>query len=329
METLAMISAPQPPPLSLRISVTDCCDLRCSYCMPAQGVRLAERSGILSYEEIVRFVQLVLTRYPISQVRITGGEPLVRPGLEALVAMLREARVPEIALTTNGQQLARHARTLREAGLDRVNISLDSLKPDVFSRITRGGSLDKTLDGIQAARRAGLRPIKLNTVVLRGLNDQEAPELVRFALEQECELRFLELMPIGEAAADFERRFVPSEETRARLREQFTLTALPFDRGGTSRNWLIRDRCGRNAVVGFISPYSEPFCSGCRRLRLTATGRLIGCLARPEGVPIAGLLRSGAPGARSELYELLRAALNAKRRDGEFIQYHRMVEIGG
>jgi len=179
-----MTAAQDPPALSLRISVTDRCDLRCAYCMPAQGIRLVDRSEILSYEEIMRFVQLVGRRYPVSQVRITGGEPLVRPGLEALIAMLRQAGVPEIALTTNAQQLAARAIALKEAGLDRVNISLDSLKPDVFARITRGGILEKTLDGIQAARRAGLQPVKLNTVVLRGLNDQEAPDLARFALRK-------------------------------------------------------------------------------------------------------------------------------------------------
>jgi len=324
-----MTAAQDPPALSLRISVTDRCDLRCAYCMPGQGIRLVDRSEILSYEEIMRFVQLVGRRYPVSQVRITGGEPLVRPGLEALIAMLRQAGVPEIALTTNAQQLAARAIALKEAGLDRVNISLDSLKPDVFARITRGGILEKTLDGIQAARRAGLQPVKLNTVVLRGLNDQEAPDLARFALEEGCELRFLELMPIGEAAADFKRRFVPSEETRTRLRQEFTLTPLPYDGAGTSRNWRIWDESGRSAVVGFISPYSEPFCSGCLRLRLTATGRLIGCLARPGGIPITGLLRGRAGEAHAELYEVLQAALDSKRRNGEFVQPRRMVEIGG
>jgi len=317
------------PPLSLRISVTDRCGLRCAYCMPPQGVPLLDRDAVLTFKEIARFVRLAGRCSQISQVRITGGEPLVRPELEVLIGMLRRAGVPEIALTTNGQQLAQKATALKQAGLDRVNISLDSLKPEVFVRITRGGILHKTLEGIRAARQAGLAPIKLNTVVLRGLNDQEAPELVRFSMEQGCELRFLELMPVGEAAADFGSWFVSSGETRARLRQQFRLAPLPYDGHGTSRNWRVWDEDGRSAQIGFVSPHSEPFCSGCLRLRLTAAGMLIGCLARPQGIPIAGFLRDGDGERQQELYVALQTALGAKRRSGDFAQPLRMVQIGG
>jgi cyclic pyranopterin phosphate synthase len=194
-------------------------------------------------------------------------------------------------LTTCGQQLAEKASGLKQAGLDRINVSLDSLNPATYAEISRGGVLEKTLTGIVAARQAGLHPVKLNMVVLRGKNDGEVSDLVRFAMKHDCQVRFLELMPIGEAAADFGASFVPSAEVRERLAGTFSLTALPVDPASTSRDFLALDGHGRSTVVGFISPYSEPFCGGCWRLRLTATGFLIGCLARPVGIQLAPLLR--------------------------------------
>ena len=173
----------------------------------------------------LRFVSLLSARYPLAQVRLTGGEPLVRPKIETLVAMLRRPACADLALTTSGQQLAERARELKQAGLDRINISLDSLDPSTYAEITRGGVLSKTLAGIAAARQAGLQPVKLNMVVLRGMNDHEVADLVRFAMQHGCQMRFLELMPIGEAAAGFEERFVPSAEVRRGLAGKFSLTA--------------------------------------------------------------------------------------------------------
>jgi cyclic pyranopterin phosphate synthase len=290
------------------------------------GVTHAE---LLSYEAIVRFVRLLKARYGLAQVRLTGGEPLVRPEIEELVAMLASAGVSDLALTTNGQQLAELARPLKQAGLHRINVSLDTLNPATFTAITRGGTLDKTLAGIEAARRIGLRPIKLNTVVMRGLNEHEVAGLVRFAIERDCQVRFLELMPIGVAAAEFTDRFVSSAEVRRRLAGEFTLSALPVDPQGTSRNFVGEHRRGRSAVIGFISPYSEPFCAGCWRLRLTATGELIGCLARPEGIPLARLLRAGPETDADAMSAAVEQALSVKRRNGEFIQPRAMVAIGG
>lgn len=316
-------------PLFLRVSVTDRCPMRCLYCAPANSFAQAVREEVLSYEEIIHIVCAIKARYGLAQVRLTGGEPLVRAGVEELVAMLGAAGVPDIALTTNGQRLAEMAGPLRQAGLDRINISLDSLNPATFAAITRGGILEKTLAGIAAARRAGLDPVKLNTVVLRGQNDHEATDLLRFAIEHGCQVRFLELMPIGAAAAGFEECFVPSLEVRARLAREFALTPLPADPRGTSRNYVARNGCGRPAVVGFISPSSEPFCAGCRRLRLTATGVLIGCLARADGAPLAPLLTGGAELDTETLCAAVDQALGMKRRDGEFIQPRAMVGIGG
>ncbi len=315
-------------PLFLRVSVTDRCWMRCVYCAPADSLAHATPEEVLSYQEIVHIVCAIEARYGLAQVRLTGGEPLVRAGVEELVAMLAAAGVVDIALTTNGQRLAEMAGPLRQAGLNRINISLDSLNPATFFAITRGGILEKTLTGIAAARGAGLDPVKLNTVVLRGQNDHEVADLVRFAIEHGCQVRFLELMPIGAAAAGFEESFVASAEVRARLAREFALTPLPVDPQGTSRNYVAGNGCGQTAIVGFISPSSEPFCAGCRRLRLTATGVLIGCLARAAGVPLAPLVR-GAELDTEALCAAVDQALGMKRRDGEFIQPWAMVGIGG
>jgi cyclic pyranopterin phosphate synthase len=283
---------------------------------------------VLSYEEILAFVRELAARYPLDHVRLTGGEPLVRPQIERLVAMLAGAGVSDIALTTNGQQLAGLAERLKQSGLGRVNVSLATLDPETFAAITRGGVLQKTLDGIAAAQRAGLRPVKLNMVVVRGRNDHEVVDLARFALEHECQMRFLELMPVGVAAAGFEDRFVSTAEVRERLSRHFTLSALPVDPHGTSRDVVAADAHGRSTVVGFISPYSEPFCAGCRRLRLTSSGVLMGCLARAEGIPLAPFLRSGA--ANSDAIAVaVEHAFGTKRRNGEFIQPRAMAGIGG
>lgn len=315
--------------LSLRISVTDRCNLRCAYCMPQEGIRRVPREEVLSYEEIALFVRLLASRYAVSQVRITGGEPLVRPEIENLVRMLAESGISDLALTTNGQQLRQKAAVLKQAGLRRVNISLDSLRDATFRRITGGGELTRTIDGIHAALEAGLHPVKLNAVMLRGENEDEAADLVRFALDNGCQVRFLELMPIGEAATDFARLFVPSAETRSRIEKAFTLETLPFDPESTSRNYAVEGSEGKKTVVGFISPYSEPFCTGCRRLRLTATGMLIGCLARPQGIPLAALLRSSCDGVLNELELAVQSAMEWKRRDRSFEQERHMVQIGG
>ena len=316
-------------PLQLRISVTARCSLRCGYCAPEDGSAKAAREEVLSYEEIARFVAVVQAQYGLAHVRLTGGEPLLRAGLDRLVAMLAAAGTADLSLTTNGQRLAELAGPLKQAGLNRVNISLDSLSPATFADITHGGILEKTLDGIAAAREAGLDPIKLNMVVMRGENDHEVADLVRFAAGQGCQMRFLELMPIGVAAAGFGDLFVSSAEVLERLAREFALTALPVDPRSTSRNFVAEDHSGRWTTIGFISPSSQPFCAGCRRLRLTATGVLLGCLARPTGIPIAALLGCGSELDAAALAAAVDEALGMKRSDGEFVQPQAMVGIGG
>lgn len=315
--------------LSLRLSVTDRCQLRCVYCRPAGDAVRRRREELLSFEEITRFVRGLRAGFGLSTVRLTGGEPLLRRELGKLVAMLAGLGLPDLALTTNGQLLAAAAAELKAAGLRRVNVSLDTLDARVYRRLTRGGELAAALAGIEAALRCGLRPVRLNAVMLRGWNDAEAPELARFALEAGCQMRFLELMPLGCAREGFERRFVPSAETRARLEAALALEPLPSAPGRSSRDFRASDRSGRRGVVGLISPRSAPFCAGCARLRLTSTGQLVSCLARGDATDVRALLRSGRPDAEALLAAAAREALAGKRPRPVFRTARPMAAVGG
>jgi GTP 3',8-cyclase len=296
--------------------------------MPAGGIELVSHHDILSFEEILRFVRAVKARFGLGKVRITGGDPLVRPQVVDLVAMLAREDIPDLALTTNAQWLADTAHDLKEAGLRRVNISLDSLDEDVFAVLTRGGRLQRSLDGIAAAVRCGLTPVKLNTIVLRGYNDAEVARIARFAFDAGCHVRFLELMPIG-CAARMDDRFVPSSETRARLERHFSLSPLSYTAGASSRDFVARDAAGRKGVVGFISAQTEPFCSGCRRLRLTSTGSLVSCLAIGRGVNVRDLLKDPGADAEGELQTIIDSVLAEKRVRECFCTPHSMAGVGG
>jgi cyclic pyranopterin phosphate synthase len=287
--------------LSLRISVTDRCQLRCCYCAPAGDNRQPLRANTLTFNETLAFVRILKRRYGLRKVHLTGGEPLLRPRLAGLVRMLTEEGLADLALTTNGHRLARMAGDLRRAGLRRINVSLDSLHPQTYRRLTCGGDVARAVAGIEAALRAGMEPVKLNMVVLRGVNEHEVVDVVRWGLERGCHVRLLELMPIGAGREDFDRRFVSSAEVRERLAAHFDLEPLPYEPGASSRNFLARSACGRAGVIGFISPCSDAFCGHCRRLRLTADGRLLGCLAQPRGTDIRGLLAPGAAGQEGRL----------------------------
>jgi len=313
--------------LSLRISVTDRCQLRCRYCMPSDGVSKCQHEDILRFEEIVRFVGCLQQHFDIRKVRLTGGDPLVRKGIEDLIGMLSELGIPDLAVTTNGQRLGPMAGRLRSAGLHRVNVSFDSLNPDVFRGLTREGDVQKTRDGIDAALSEGLSPVKLNMVVLRGINEQEVGELLSFAIDRGCELRYLELMPIGYATHLFEDAFESSEAVRTRLAAGFRLDALPAEPGAAARRFRVtRLSDGASGVAGFISPCSDPFCGGCERLRLTSDGHLIGCLAREGGLDIRACLAEGDGDA---LVSAVEQVMQHKRQDGCFAQAVPMVAIGG
>ncbi len=323
-----MIASGQQP-ISLRISVTDRCQLRCLYCMPPKGVQKRARQDILSFEEILRFVRLVKSHFGLSKVHITGGEPLVRPGIVKLVEMLATEGVRDLALTTNGQCLGPVAQDLKRAGLSRVNVSLDSLNDKTYALLTRGGQLKRTLEGIQAALREGFSSVKLNTVALRGHNDAELTDMARWALDRHCHIRFLELMPIACAKGIFHDLFVPACEVRAHLDERFVFRALSYTPGLSSRDFLVCDSHGRRGVIGFIAARSRPFCRGCRRLRLTSTGQLIGCLARGQGPDIRSLLRCNAQHIDQALHEIIESELALKRTDSEFDTNRTMASIGG
>jgi cyclic pyranopterin phosphate synthase len=276
----------------LRISVTDRCNLRCIYCMPSEGVPWIPHGAILSYEEISTIVQ-VAAGMGINKVRLTGGEPLLRAELPKLIEMLSQIKgIEEISLTTNGTLLKRYAMELKQAGLKRVNISLDTLKSDRFRYITRCGELRDALDGIDAAMDADLQPIKINMVVMRGINDDEVLDFARMSYNQGWNVRFIEVMPFIEMAES-----VPSSELRQRIMslgpllkaESCQQSAISSD--GPARYYRLP---GARGTIGFISPISEPFCSDCNRLRLTSNGRLCPCLLSDDGVDLKQPLRSNA-----------------------------------
>lgn len=273
----------------LRVSVTDRCNYRCVYCLPEEGMVWTPRAELLRYEEIVRIVS-VFVEMGLERVRLTGGEPTVRRDLVRLVSGLSGLGLRDIAITTNGHTLSALAPRLKDAGLTRVNISIDSLRPERFARITRGGDLARVLAGIERCREVGLTPIKLNVVILRGENDDELDDLVSWCAEhaRDTVLRFIEYMP-------FEERWhqsVPSRELRARLEERYTLIPDRSSAGmGPARYWRIAES---GLQVGFIAPLSEHFCATCNRLRLMADGHLRTCLAHEDTPSLRDLLRGGA-----------------------------------
>lgn len=315
----------------LRISVTDRCDLRCVYCMPAKGVRFSPSADLLRFEEIEEVVRFLAEEAGLRRVRITGGEPLVRPGLVDLVGRLSRLGLEELAMTTNAQRLGPVAEELRRAGLTRVNISIDSLDGERFRRLGRAGDLARTVEGIDAALRAGLGPVKLNMVLLRGWNDDEIVDVVRFAAERDVEIRFLELMAIGEASPWHERRFVSMEEALGRLREVWRLEERPLSPGSTAVEYDLSNGNGFRGAVGFIAPVTRPFCSHCRRLRLAADGLLRGCLMNAGGVDLKPLLRGGEEGEEREerLRTALRSAIAEKPWVSDMETGVRMNALGG
>jgi cyclic pyranopterin phosphate synthase len=292
----------------LRISVTDRCNLRCVYCMPPEGVPLLSHQDVLTYEEICTVAQAA-SELGMNKVRLTGGEPLVRAGLVKLVSMLTQIRgVDEIALTTNGVLLERFVPELVQAGLRRVNVSLDSLRSDRFAQITRVGQLDDVLRGIEAARSAGLKPVKTNTVVMRGINDDEVMDFAKLTLESDWHARFIEHMPFANGDNNGEL-LVPASEIRRRVETLGSLEPTLPSGGGPAKYFRLPDARG---TIGFITPVSDHFCEECNRLRLTADGKLRTCLFSDEEVDLREPLRNGATVA--DLKVFIREAVSRKPR---------------
>lgn len=283
---------------NLRVSLTDRCNLRCTYCMPPEGLPWLPRESVLTDDEVVRLVRVGVERLGIRSIRFTGGEPLLRTGLEEIVAASAALRGPDgepphLALTTNGIGLARRADDLAAAGIGRVNVSLDTLVPERFAALTHRNRLPDVLAGMAAARAAGMRPVKLNSVLMRGVNDDEACDLLEYALEHRYFLRFIEQMPIGPADAWDSSQVVTAAEILDRLATRFTLT--PLDKGergpAPARTWLVD---GGPGAVGVIASVSWPFCDSCDRVRLTADGKVRSCLFAREEADLLGPLRAGA-----------------------------------
>lgn len=318
----------------LRVSVTDLCNLRCVYCMPEEGMQWLPRDEILSFEEIVTVIQAAAA-VGVYKIRLTGGEPLVRSNIADLTRMV--ASVPgitDLSLTTNGTRLAELARPLAGAGLQRINISLDTMNAEKFKAIARRHELHEVLEGIAAAQAAGLKPIKINMVVLGGLNDEEVADFAALSVERNLDVRFIEYMPLEEAkgctTGSGKFSFVSNDVTKDRIRLRFgALEPLEVGGGmkGPAEVWRIRGAAGR---LGFISAISAPFCKLCDRLRLTATGELRSCLLDGGGLAVKPLLRNG--GTRADLIRAFREAAELKpevHKDWNEIPAASMSRIGG
>lgn len=315
----------------LRVSVTDRCNLRCVYCMPPQGVEKQAHEAMLRYEELALVIRAA-AEIGISKVRLTGGEPLTRLGLADFVAMV--AAIPgieDISMTTNGTLLARHAQALAKAGLHRVNISLDTFRPERYTAITRRGRFEDVQAGIEAAQAAGLTPIKFNVVVVRGMNDDEVVDFCRKTRTDGWHVRFIELMPIGANADWSQERIVPLTEVRARIESECgPLEPVHGPRGnGPARYYQV---AGAQGSVGFIGALSDHFCPTCNRLRLTADGGLRPCLLSDREIDLRGPIRSGAgiDTIKDLLIQAIRSKPSHHHLEEALIPHNRnMSQIGG
>jgi cyclic pyranopterin phosphate synthase len=332
MKTLPLVDRHGRIATDLRVSLTDRCNLRCSYCMPAEGLDWLPHEEALTDDEAIRLIAVGVERLGITEVRFTGGEPLLRRGLVDLVRRTKGlVPAPAVSITTNGLGLQRMAAALAEAGLDRVNVSLDTIRPEVFAAITRRDRLADVIAGLDSANKAGLRPVKVNAVLLRGINDSQAPELLAWCLERGYQLRFIEQMPL-DAQHGWERsQMVTAEEILASLEMKFELTPMPALRGSAPAEEFLVD--GGPQTVGVIASVTRPFCGDCDRVRLTADGQVRDCLFASTESDLRTPLRAGATDA--QLAALWTAAMLGKRAahgiDGPtFVQPLRpMSAIGG
>ena len=319
----------------LRISVTDRCNFRCTYCMPEEGMKWLPREELLTFEELTRVARVFLERFGVNGLRLTGGEPTVRAHLPLLVAKLAglrgpDGRKPDLAMTTNGATFRLLAHELRDAGLDRVNVSLDTLQRDRFVAITRRDELTRVLDGIEAAKEAGFSPVKVNCVVERGMNDDEIVDLATWARATAVELRFIEFMPLDASEAWASDKVVGQDEIVARLAEVFPLEPVPARGAAPADRWRYLDGGG---TVGVIPSVTKPFCGDCDRVRLTAEGQLRTCLFETREFDLRAIVRSG--GTDDDLAAEIERAVGTKwagHRIGQatFVRPPRsMSQIGG
>ena len=297
----------------VRVSVTDRCDLRCSYCLPQGFQNFEEPADWLRFDEIERVMQ-AFTELGVRRIRLTGGEPLSRGKLTELAARL--AQLPgleDLSLSTNATRLKKLAQPLKQAGVTRLNVSLDSLQPERFASITGGGNLTKVLDGLAAARAAGFAPIKINMVLMKGVNDDEVGAMVRFCIDQGFTLRFIETMPMGNTGRSASEQYVDLQEVKRTLAQEFELIPAVMAGGGPARYVQV---AGTELKIGFITPISQHFCETCNRVRLTVDGTIYTCLGQDDKTELRPLLRAGA--SVEELKEAIRGAIGRKPERHEF-----------
>ncbi len=315
----------------LRVSLTDRCNLRCQYCMPAEGLEWMPTEDTLTDDELNRLIRIGVEMLGVRDIRFTGGEPLLRRGLPAIVAATNALPSnPRTAMTSNGLGLKHTAKALAEAGLDRVNVSLDTTDPETFAKITRRDRLSDVIEGLQAASDAGLAPVKVNAVLLRGINDVEAPDLLRWCIKHSFELRFIEQMPLDAQHGWNRAEMITAAETLALLEVHFTLTPMDGRGSAPAEKFLVDD--GPH-TVGIIGSVTRPFCGDCNRVRLTADGQILNCLFAREESDLRSALRAGA--SDLEIAERWVAAMATKLPghgidDPTFLQSARpMSSIGG
>jgi cyclic pyranopterin phosphate synthase len=317
----------------LRVSLTDRCNLRCSYCMPEEGLDWLAKPELLTDDEVVRLVSVAVRLLGVHEIRFTGGEPLLRRGLVGIVARTAELLPrPQVSLTTNGIGLARQAQALKDAGLDRVNVSLDTIRPDTFQQLARRDRVKDVLAGLEAAQEAGLTPVKVNAVLMRGVNDKQAPELLEFCLDHGYELRFIEQMPLDAQHGWNRATMITADEILAMLAEPFGLEPTDAAARGSAPAEAFTVRGGPE-TVGIIASVTRPFCGDCDRVRLTADGQVRDCLFARTESDLRTALRSGADD--EELADRWRRAMRNKLpghgiNDPSFLQPTRpMSAIGG
>lgn len=297
----------------IRLSITDRCDFRCQYCM-AEEMTFLPRQSVLSLEECARLVK-VFVQLGVTKVRITGGEPLVRKNALWLFEEIGQLNgLEELVLTTNGSQLSKQAKQLYQAGVKRINISVDSLKPERFKQITRTGDLSKVLAGIDSAIDTGFKGIKLNTVLMRNINDDEATDLVQFAIDKNIDISFIEEMPLGEINHSRESTYVSNADTLKLLQSKYTLLPSTETTGGPARYWRV---AGTKTKIGFISPHSHNFCESCNRVRITCQGELYLCLGQEDKIELMSLLRE-YPDNDAPLIEAIINSMSIKPKGHDF-----------
>lgn len=297
----------------LRLSVTDRCDLRCNYCMPEGFKDFGEPEDWLTFDEIERVIR-VFGELGTKRIRITGGEPLVRKNVPELAARLSALPgIEDLSMSSNATRLRKNALALKQGGITRINVSLDTLRTDRFKTITGGGKLEKVLDGLMAAKEAGFQPVKINMVIMRGVNDDEVEDMVQFCIKHDFTLRFIETMPMGDTGREASTQYIPLNEIHDRLAEKYTLVKTKMNGGGPARYVRVE---GTELRIGFITPMSQHFCETCNRVRLSVDGTLYLCLGQEDSYPLRQYLRAGI--TDEELKQHIKNAIDIKPEKHEF-----------